>query len=129
MSGGATCLYDSAPKRRGPDKTPGARQRTARDTNQDGDTDISVRRRRRKQDAASPSTGGVRSTSRRGANDSSERQSPIDMPSLASSIPVTPISPLSDEPSDAWRGLEQAQVLTALSRTRPTVDNIEQVIA
>lgn len=50
------CVYDAAPKRRGPDKTPGARQRMARQVRQqsDADTVASPRRRRRRYD--SPST-------------------------------------------------------------------------
>ncbi|KAF9221637.1 hypothetical protein BS17DRAFT_785095 [Gyrodon lividus] len=44
------CVYDAAPKRRGPDKTPGARQRMAREARQDSETDaVSSHRRRRKQ--------------------------------------------------------------------------------
>jgi Fungal Zn(2)-Cys(6) binuclear cluster domain len=122
-NGGATCSYDSAPKRRGPDKTPGARQRTARDTNQE---DIgTVRRRRRKPETASSSKNDVRNTY---ATDSCERQSSTDMPSPVSSIPLTPISPLSDEPSKTWSSLVPARGFAALSRTRPTLDNAEQVV-
>ncbi|KAH7911716.1 hypothetical protein BJ138DRAFT_1006003 [Hygrophoropsis aurantiaca] len=46
------CNYDAAPKRRGPDKTPGARQRMARDVRieSDGDTVANRRRRRKKRD-------------------------------------------------------------------------------
>ncbi|KIM89129.1 hypothetical protein PILCRDRAFT_212993 [Piloderma croceum F 1598] len=129
-NGGATCSYDSAPKRRGPDKTPGARQRTARDTNQEGDANIgTVRRRRRKPETASPSKNDVRNTSRTYATDSCERQSPTDMPSPVSSIPLTPISPLSDEPSKTWNSLVPARGFGALSRTRPTLDNAEQPIS
>ncbi|KAG8214553.1 hypothetical protein J3R82DRAFT_9614 [Butyriboletus roseoflavus] len=50
------CVYDAAPKRRGPDKTPGARQRMAREARQESDTDTvaSRRRRRKRHDTASP---------------------------------------------------------------------------
>ena len=50
------CLYDTAPKRRGPDKTPGARQRMAREALQECETDAvaSRRRRRKRHDTASP---------------------------------------------------------------------------
>ncbi|KAF9049535.1 hypothetical protein BDZ89DRAFT_1154415 [Hymenopellis radicata] len=41
------CNYDSAPKRRGPDKTPGARQRMARDLKLAMEKDVGGRRRRR----------------------------------------------------------------------------------
>jgi hypothetical protein len=129
-SGGSTCSYDSAPKRRGPDKTPGARQRTARDTNEEGDGDIvTVRRRRRRLETVPPSKNGIRNTSRRHATDSCERRSPTDIPSPLSTIPITPISPRSDEPSEAWSSLIPARGFSALSRTRPTLDYAEQVKA
>lgn len=45
------CNYDPVPKRRGPDKTPGARQRMARDARNEVNGDIlSTRRRRRTRD-------------------------------------------------------------------------------
>ncbi|KAF8555733.1 hypothetical protein OG21DRAFT_1507366 [Imleria badia] len=44
------CVYDSTPKRRGPDKTPGARQRMAREARQESVADpVAARRRRGKQ--------------------------------------------------------------------------------
>ncbi|CCM03520.1 uncharacterized protein FIBRA_05654 [Fibroporia radiculosa] len=46
---GDACSYDVAPKRRGPDKTPGARQRTAGMANTDGE-----RPRRRRRTTAEP---------------------------------------------------------------------------
>jgi hypothetical protein len=50
------CVYDTAPKRRGPDKTPGARHRTAREALQECDADAVASRRRRpsRHDTASP---------------------------------------------------------------------------
>lgn len=45
------CNYDSIPKRRGPDKTPGARQRLARDSQDDQPEGGPVRRRRRRDTA------------------------------------------------------------------------------
>ncbi|KAL4063290.1 hypothetical protein V8B97DRAFT_2026456 [Scleroderma yunnanense] len=46
------CSYDAAPKRRGPDKVPGARQRMAREARMEGSADsgTSTRRRRRQRD-------------------------------------------------------------------------------
>ncbi|KAJ3928382.1 MAG: hypothetical protein NXY57DRAFT_1021362 [Lentinula lateritia] len=52
-NGGHDCNYDAAPRRRGPDKTPGARQRMARESQQD--LDSSGIRRRRKPRETSPS--------------------------------------------------------------------------
>ncbi|KAJ6585157.1 hypothetical protein B0H19DRAFT_1108565 [Mycena capillaripes] len=43
-SGSSECNYDPLPKRRGPDKTPGARQRVARKTGEGGTTTRSRRR-------------------------------------------------------------------------------------
>ncbi|KAJ3808453.1 hypothetical protein F5876DRAFT_90017 [Lentinula aff. lateritia] len=52
-NGGHDCNYDAAPRRRGPDKTPGARQRIVRESQQD--LDSSGIRRRRKPRETSPS--------------------------------------------------------------------------
>ncbi|KAJ7600829.1 hypothetical protein C8J56DRAFT_813769 [Mycena floridula] len=51
--GGDECNYDPIPKRRGPDKTPGARQRGPRDLQDDGEHTGSVRRRTRKKETSS----------------------------------------------------------------------------
>ncbi|KAH7885280.1 hypothetical protein F5I97DRAFT_1884201 [Phlebopus sp. FC_14] len=55
------CTYDAAPKRRGPDKTPGARQRMAREARLESEADVvaSRRRRRRKHEVTtvSPASG------------------------------------------------------------------------
>lgn len=52
------CEYDPIPKRRGPDKMPGARQRMARDIQEEMESDASPRRRKRRDttpsDLASP---------------------------------------------------------------------------
>ncbi|KAF8842166.1 hypothetical protein BDN67DRAFT_899803 [Paxillus ammoniavirescens] len=42
------CVYDAAPKRRGPDKMPGARQRMAREVRQGSESDAMASRRRRR---------------------------------------------------------------------------------
>ena len=47
-----TCVYDPAPKRRGPDKTPGARQRPPGEALQESSTAVTSHRRRR--DSAFP---------------------------------------------------------------------------
>ncbi|KAG6844662.1 hypothetical protein H0H87_005030 [Tephrocybe sp. NHM501043] len=46
-TGSGECNYDPIPKRRGPDKTPGARQRGAKDAKEDGEVGPVRRRRRR----------------------------------------------------------------------------------
>ncbi|KAF5344976.1 hypothetical protein D9757_013784 [Collybiopsis confluens] len=48
--GGNDCNYDSVPRRRGPDKTPGARQRMARELRQEVETYGGTRRRRRRRE-------------------------------------------------------------------------------
>lgn len=61
-TGNNECNYDPLPKRRGPDKTPGARQRMARDVRDQLDsTLLGTRRRRRRQDVSSeePSVIGI----------------------------------------------------------------------
>ena len=52
-TGNNECTYDPVPKRRGPDKTPGARQRMARDARGEAD---GVRRRRRRDTSATDTT-------------------------------------------------------------------------
>lgn len=49
-AGSSECNYDSVPKRRGPDKTPGARQRMAREIKLEMGKDGTSRRRRRRVD-------------------------------------------------------------------------------
>ncbi|KAE9405655.1 hypothetical protein BT96DRAFT_915878 [Gymnopus androsaceus JB14] len=53
-SGGGDCNYDAVPRRRGPDKTPGARQRMARELRQEMESDATTRRRRRRRDPEAP---------------------------------------------------------------------------
>ncbi|PPQ77466.1 hypothetical protein CVT25_011336 [Psilocybe cyanescens] len=55
-NGNSECNYDSIPKRRGPDKTPGARQRMARDLRNDDDNGPAPRRRRRTRDNSTSDT-------------------------------------------------------------------------
>ncbi|KAG7088294.1 hypothetical protein E1B28_012305 [Marasmius oreades] len=52
-NGNGECNYDSVPRRRGPDKTPGARQRMARDSR---DSDSTIRRRRKRPETSSPTS-------------------------------------------------------------------------
>ncbi|KAF8237173.1 hypothetical protein L208DRAFT_1248652 [Tricholoma matsutake] len=51
-TGNNECNYDPVPKRRGPDKTPGARQRLARDLKNEHASGGLVRRRRRQRETA-----------------------------------------------------------------------------
>ncbi|KAF9267309.1 hypothetical protein L218DRAFT_855595 [Marasmius fiardii PR-910] len=47
------CNYDPVPRRRGPDKTPGARQRMARESREN---DSTIRRRRKRRETSSPTS-------------------------------------------------------------------------
>lgn len=58
-TGNNDCNYDAVPKRRGPDRTPGARQRIAKDSKDEIDGGGPVRRRRRQRDNSYPSSGIV----------------------------------------------------------------------
>ena len=75
-TGGNECNYDPVPKRRGPDKTPGARQRMARDAK--SDVESGPRRRRR-------TRGGS-------ASDIKVPSQPATLPMRDSSISETPQS-------------------------------------
>ncbi|KAG6836141.1 hypothetical protein H0H93_010974 [Arthromyces matolae] len=57
VNGGSECNYDAIPKRRGPDKTPGARQRAAKDAKDIYSiSEVGPARRGRRPDTASRST-------------------------------------------------------------------------
>ncbi|RXW24529.1 hypothetical protein EST38_g1353 [Candolleomyces aberdarensis] len=60
-TGNNECTYDPVPKRRGPDKTPGARQRMARDAQDEAD---GARRRRRRDTSATDMTSASTSSTR-----------------------------------------------------------------
>ncbi|KAF8908985.1 hypothetical protein CPB84DRAFT_1843323 [Gymnopilus junonius] len=55
-NGNSECNYDPVPKRRGPDRTPGARQRTGRDMLDGIDSVLSRRRRRTRVDVSTVAT-------------------------------------------------------------------------
>ncbi|KAG6910688.1 hypothetical protein DXG01_008732 [Tephrocybe rancida] len=54
-AGGIQCNYDPIPKRRGPDKTPGARQRVSKDSKEE-EGDVGPVRRRRRRDTTTQRT-------------------------------------------------------------------------
>jgi hypothetical protein len=72
-NGNNECNYDPIPKRRGPDKTPGARQRMARDVRNEIDNNSSTRRRRRARDI---STSANQTTHQERPTQSSISESP-----------------------------------------------------
>jgi hypothetical protein len=97
------CSYDAAPKRRGPDKTPGARQRMARDLRNEIENNVGPSRRRRKRPNDDTSNGNV-NTSRLQSEDHSDQSSgqlpsmwPLSLP--IGSPPSELIRPLDDYPS------------------------------
>jgi hypothetical protein len=96
------CSYDAAPKRRGPDKTPGARQRMARDLRNEISNSAGPSRRRRKRPYDDTSNHGV-STSRLQIEELSDQATeelspmwPISMPAV--SPPSEIIHPLDNYP-------------------------------
>jgi hypothetical protein len=87
-TGNGECTYDAAPKRRGPDKTPGARQRMARDVRNEIDgVGVPARRRRRRRDEE-----GTKSNS--SISDRMRSQSMSDAGSQNGNLP-SPLWPLS----------------------------------
>ena len=61
-TGGSDCNYDSIPKRRGPDKTPGARQRIARELRNEIEGGAPRRRRRTRDIPAADATKSTRAS-------------------------------------------------------------------
>ena len=102
-SSGGPCSYDAAPKRRGPDKTPGARQRTAREISLERrEEEGAARRRRRRRDLSAQ-----KSDVADGRITTTKRPAPYEVRKakddhLLSPVPVTPISALSDTSFDTW---------------------------
>lgn len=79
------CAYDAAPKRRGPDKTPGARQRTA-NSSEDNDK---TRRRSRKRVADARSNDDQSGVSSPDSAAAGPRK-PVPYPALFSNRPLSP---------------------------------------
>ncbi|KAF7985587.1 hypothetical protein HWV62_3877 [Athelia sp. TMB] len=104
-SSGGPCSYDAAPKRRGPDKTPGARQRTAREISLERrEEEGAARRRRRRKDLSAQKSD---TTDGRNTTTLTKRSAPYEVRKakddhLLSPVPVTPISALSDTSFDTW---------------------------
>ncbi|KAL0961295.1 hypothetical protein HGRIS_006254 [Hohenbuehelia grisea] len=101
-AGGPECSYDAQPKRRGPDRTPGARQRVPKDEGHEvGEAGGPVRRRRRRREESSTT---------------SSLKSPLDVPSSnvgedfghlpsPTAIPAFPLD-MTQSPIDGGASLE-----------------------
>ncbi|KZP33462.1 hypothetical protein FIBSPDRAFT_773133 [Athelia psychrophila] len=103
---GGPCSYDSAPKRRGPDKTPGARQRTAREISLERrEEEGASRRRRRRRDPSiqKPDVQDDRVTTTKRPAPYEIRKLKDDLP--LSPVPMNPISALSTAPFETWGNL------------------------
>jgi hypothetical protein len=108
---GDDCAYDAVPKRRGPDKTPGARQRVAREgAGSEGGGVVAARRRRRNRNETS------NTHSDQTANIDSGSDQPQANPLLSfSNIPLPVIDPqltgMSHFPTEASVGSNSFQPL------------------
>ncbi|KAJ4481978.1 hypothetical protein J3R30DRAFT_3455583 [Lentinula aciculospora] len=89
-SGGNDCNYDAAPKRRGPDKTPGARQRVARELKQELEINETRRRRRRREITPSRVSEVSMQTNHRDAIDGSISPESATINSMSSSSYTSP---------------------------------------
>ncbi|KAF8887164.1 hypothetical protein BD779DRAFT_1528462 [Infundibulicybe gibba] len=85
---GSECNYDRVPKRRGPDKTPGARQRMARATKDEESGVFPIRRRRRR-----PNTSDIlhQEPKTAGTNDTSSQSPPFET-NFHPDVPLSPAS-------------------------------------
>lgn len=93
------CCYDPAPKRRGPDRNPGARQRLARDGSLEGDSDNPRRPQARRNGS---------STSRRSGRGQSSASNPTS-PSDDALSPVSPVNMNGLGDDNPWGALEPMQ--------------------
>ncbi|KIK93725.1 hypothetical protein PAXRUDRAFT_33882 [Paxillus rubicundulus Ve08.2h10] len=111
------CVYDAAPKRRGPDKMPGARQRMAREVRQDSEFDaVASRRRRRKKH-------GVASTTQLPANELNAGEnrphtpsaSTLQQPSLALDPQLADMQQFQGGPVETSASLHQGALVAGLA--------------
>ncbi|KAG1745927.1 uncharacterized protein EDB91DRAFT_1049694 [Suillus paluster] len=101
---GDDCSYDAVPKRRGPDKTPGARQRMARDARvgSEGDVAASRRRRRNRRDVSATNTISDQTANTDLESDQPQAESLISFPNIPPPVidpQLTAMSPFSTEAS------------------------------
>nr|BCA90180.1 hypothetical protein PC_1229 [Pleurotus citrinopileatus] len=94
--GGIDCSYDAQPKRRGPDKEPGARQRHLQEL--PNEEDSSARRRRRRTDSSAPYSSAKPSTARSESQDNSLFDEPTQRAYDARISVVVPSLPLHAAP-------------------------------
>ncbi|KAG0701405.1 hypothetical protein DFH29DRAFT_927092 [Suillus ampliporus] len=101
---GDDCTYDAVPKRRGPDKTPGARQRMARDARvgSEGDVVASRRRRRNRREMSATNTGSDQTANTDLESDQPQAESLMSFPNIPPPVidpQLTAMSPFTTEAS------------------------------
>ncbi|KAG1751227.1 hypothetical protein EDB19DRAFT_1628599 [Suillus lakei] len=109
---GDECSYDAVPKRRGPDKTPGARQRMARDAHVGSESDVAAsRRRRRKRREVSANTFSDQIANTDLESDQPQPESLISFPNIPPPVIDPQLTAMSPFPAEASVGSNSFQPL------------------
>ncbi|KAG1822857.1 uncharacterized protein BJ212DRAFT_1264145 [Suillus subaureus] len=110
---GDECTYDAVPKRRGPDKTPGARQRTARDAHVGSESDAAVsrRRRRRRREVSATNTLSDQTANTDLENDQPQPESLISFPNIPPPVIDPQLTAMSPFPVEGSVGSNSFQPL------------------
>jgi hypothetical protein len=110
---GGECTYDAVPKRRGPDKTPGARQRTARDAHVGSESDVAAsrRRRRKKREVSATNTLSDQTANTDLESDQPQPESLISFPNIPPPVIDPQLTAMSPFPVEGSIGSNSFQPL------------------
>lgn len=110
---GDECTYDAVPKRRGPDKTPGARQRTARDAHVGSESDVAAfrRRRRKRREVSATNTLSDQTANTDLEGDQPQPESLISFPNIPPPVIDPQLTAMSPFPVDGSVGSNSFQPL------------------
>lgn len=110
---GDECTYDAVPKRRGPDKTPGARQRMARDAHVGSESDLAAshRRRRKRREVSATNTLSDQTANTDLESDQPQPESLISFPSIPQPVIDPQLTAMSPFPADGPAGSNSFQPL------------------
>lgn len=110
---GDECTYDAVPKRRGPDKTPGARQRMARDAHVGSESDVAAsrRRRRRKREVSATNTLSDQTANTDLESDQPQPESLISFPNIPQPVIDPQLTAMSPFPVEGSVGSNSFQPL------------------